>query len=75
MHWLQSLRTRLVGFVIGGYRRPAEPDNYVIAQQALPPDFDTVDACALMLTVAVRAQARTGASEWNSPYPKAIRPP
>lgn len=55
-----TAENRLVGFVIG-YRRPAELDKYVIAQQALLPDFDTVDGRTSLLTVAVRIQVRTGA--------------
>jgi len=51
---------RPIGFVIG-YRRPAEPDDYVIAQHALLPDFDTVEARTSLLTVAIRGQVRTGA--------------
>ncbi|MEV6447565.1 hypothetical protein [Amycolatopsis sp. NPDC051716] len=51
---------RLIGFVIG-YRRPAAPDDYVIAQQALLPEFDTVEARATLLTTAIGLQVCAGA--------------
>ncbi|HEY2062007.1 MAG TPA: hypothetical protein VGH57_26795 [Amycolatopsis sp.] len=51
---------RPIGFVIG-YRRPAEPGDYVIAQHALLPDFDTVEARTSLLTTAIRGQVRAGA--------------
>jgi L-2,4-diaminobutyric acid acetyltransferase len=51
---------RPIGFVLG-YRRPAEPDDYVIAQHALLPGADTVTARAVLLAAAIRAQVHTGA--------------
>lgn len=51
-----------VGFVLG-HRSPAAPEEYVVAQWALLPEFDRAGARATLLLAAVRPQVRSGARQ------------